>query len=280
MNTVFDLNDLKVIEPVSYEANKEKLLALIAAISPDTVLYESSDEMVLLEAFAYEMTYADVRFNTRMKAALPSYAKGSSLDDACLEFYGTTRLEGEDDVRFFERSQESLQQSVTTGSDDSYIYHTKNVDPRITHVFPYRSGDGETTIVWYAQNEDDAEELAAIQEAIEAKLFDTKRRTLCATSQTVVRAEVVYFDIELTLYISSVFQQNTLVADVTRVLRDFYGFYPISKEVNLSKITSLAHLNGVEKVEVTTPAANVVVGKEQLGVCRNITINVEEIQDV
>lgn len=280
MSTEFYLDDLKVIEPVSYETNKQKLLDLISAISPDVVLYESSDEMVMLEAFAQEMTYADVRFNARMKAALPSYAKGASLDDACLEFYGTHRLEGEDDVRFFERSQESLQQSVTTGSDDSYIYHTKNVDPRITHVFPYRSGDGETTIVWYAQNEEDVDQLQIIQQAIEAKLFDIKRRTLCATSQTVVRAEVVYFDIELTLYISSVFQQNTLVPDATAVLRDFYGFYPISKEINLSKITSLVHLNGVEKVEVTTPAANVVVGKEQIGVYRNITINVGEIQDV
>ena len=280
MITEYNLTDMHIIEPVSYEENKQKLIDLIQAIDPDIVLYKSSDEMVLLEAFAQEMTYADVRFNARMKAALPSYAKGEDLDTASLNFYGTKRLDGEDDARFFERSLESLQQSVTTGSDDSYIYHTKTVDPRITHVFPYRSGEGETTIVWHSTIEEDEDELALLQSAIEAKLFDTKLRTLCATRQSVVRAEVVYFDIALSLYIDSVFHQHTLTTDVERLLREYFDGYPIAKEVNLSKITSIAHLPGVEKVVVTAPTSDVIIGKEQIGVCRNISVSIEEIQDV
>lgn len=274
------LPDLKVIEPVSYEQNKQRLLDLISSIAPDVVLYESSDEMVLLEAFAYEMTYADVRFNTRMKAALPSYAKGENLDAACMEFYGTTRLPGESDEVFLDRSLISLQQSVTTGSDNSYIYHTKSVDPRITHVYPYRSGDGETTIVWYAQHEKKQEELISLQEAIEQRLFDPALRTLCATRQRVVMAEEVSFDIEISLHVGSVFLQHTLASDVSERVRAYFETYAIAKEINLSKITSIAHIDGVEKVEILSPAADIVIGKEQIGVCNSVTVNVMEYQDV
>ena len=280
MNIGFDVNELQVIEPVSYEANKQRLLTLITAISPELVLYESSDEMVLLEAFAYEMTYGDVRFNARMRAALPAYGKGESLDESCLNFYGTTRLQGESDKAFYDRSLASLQASVTTGSDDSYIAHTKAVDSRITHVYPYRSGEGETTIVWYSAVESDAEELDTLQHAIEAVLFSTKRRSLCATRQTVTRAEVVTFDISLKLIVYSVLKKDELIYEAKEALRAFYKGYPISYEVNLSKITSLVHLQGVAKVEIVSPATDVVIGKEQIGVLGEITIVTEELQDV
>ena len=280
MISEFDLEKLKVIEEVSYVRNKELLIGLMKAISPEIVLYETSDEMVLLEAVAYAMTYGDEKFNARMRAALPAYGKGASLDSSCLNFYGTTRLQGESDKAFYERSLASLQASVTTGSDDSYIAHTKAVDSRITHVYPYRSGEGETTIVWYSATEKKEEELTALQRAIEAVLFDTKRRSLCATRQSVVRAEVVNFDISLKVIVYSVLKKDELIYEAKEALRTFYKDYPIAYEVNLSKITSLVHLQGVAKVEIVSPATDVVIGKEQIALLGEITIVTEDLQDV
>lgn len=280
MTDTIVLPELMVIEPVSYEANKQRLLDFMAVISPDVTLYESSDEMVMLEAFAYELTYGDERFNTRIRAVLPSYAKGDNLNNASLNFYGLTRLSGESDEAFYDRSLASLQQSVTTGSDDSYVAHTKGVDVRIGDVFPYRSGEGETSIVWHSYVETDEDELTQIQQRIEAVLFDTKLRSLCATSQTVVRAEVVYFDVTVTLVVSSVLKSNQLIADARVALQKHYKRYGISKEIHLSKITSLVHLDGVVDVLITLPAADVAIGKEQVAVLREINILTQEVQDV
>ena len=277
---IIPLETLDVIQPLSFEENKIRILEFMNEINPDIVMYESSDEMVMLEAFAYELTYGDERFNARMRAVLPSYAKGDNLDGASLNFYGLSRLPGESDEAFYDRSLASLQQSVTTGSDDSYIAHTKAVDSRITHVYPYRSGEGETTIVWYSSVEQKEEELTALQTAIESVLFSTKRRSLCATRQTVVRAEVVYFDVSLTLVVSSVLKANQLIADARVALQNYYRGYDISKEVHLSKITSLVHLPGVVDVLMSVPAADVVIGKEQVAVLREINIQTQEVQDV
>jgi len=274
------LDTLRIVEPLSYEQNKKLLLDLFAAISPDTVLYESSDEMVLLEAVAYAMTYKDEMLNARMRAILPTLAEGQNLDDSAKNFYGSTRLEGESDDAFLQRSFALLQQSVTTGSDESYIGHTKSVDVRIGDVFPYRSGPGEVTVVWHSYSETDVAELDTIQSNIEAVLFDTKRRPLCATSQRVVRATVVPFDVQVKLSIYSALQRESLVAKAESAIRAFYKQHPISREVNLSKITALAHLEGVDKVTVLNPSANVVIGKEEVAVLGTVTIETEEVQDV
>jgi len=269
------VSDLKIIEPLSYAANKQALITLIKSINPDTILYESTDEMVLLEAFAYEMTYRDEAFNARMRATLPSYAKGENLDTSSLNFYGLTRLVGESDEAFYSRSLASLQQSVTTGSDDSYIAHTKGVDVRITDVYPYRSGEGETTIVWHSHVETIIDELTAIQSAIETVIFDTSIRSLCATRQTVKRAEVVYFDISLTLFVASVFAETNLISLATSSLRDFFARHPISAEVRLSKLMSIVHLSDVAYVEIASPATDLVIASEQVAVLRDINISIQ-----
>lgn len=272
------IEDLKIIELVSFEENKQKLLSLMQSISPEIVLYESSDEMVMLEAFAYELTYRDTAFNQRIKSILPIFAKGDNLDDACKTFYATTRLAGEDDNAFLQRSQYSMGQAVTTGAYLPYVFHTKSVDVRITQVLPYRKEDGNITVVWHTL-EEDVQELALIQNAIEAKLNDEGLRTLCATSQDIVQATLYPVSIEAHLTIDVGLSQPQIIENAKNALNSYFDNIKISEDISLSKITSILHIDGVKKVSITSPNTDVIVPKTHIASLASAVMTASEFVD-
>lgn len=274
----FELPFLNIIEPVSFEENKQKLIDLIKAISPDTILAESTAEMTLLEAFAYELTYRDTKFNDRLKSVLPIFAKDKNLDIACLNYYGTTRLENESDEAFLERSQLSLEQSVTTGAYIPYVYHTRSVDARIVQVAPYRAEDGNITVVWHTLETDEAE-LALLQTAIEEKLNKEELRTLCATSQAVVLAAKKTFSVSANLSIANGLDREQIKSLAETSLRKHVSSIKISEELYLSKIYSLLHVDGVKKVNITEPFADVIISKEEIATLANVNIATSEVID-
>ena len=269
---------LNIIEPVSFEANKQKIIDIILTIAPDAVLYESSDEMVQIEAFAYELTYRDNAFNDRLKSKMPTFAKGENLDIACADYYGTVRLEGETDEAFLERSRYSLGQSVTTGALIPYIFHTRSVDARITQVAPYRANDGNITIVWHTLEEDDTE-LTALQTAINDRLNADELRTLCATSQNVVQATKAFFSVDAHLEISAELDREEVKAAAEANLRMYCDDLRIAEDVALSKISSLLHVNGVKKVTISYLVDDVVTAKNSISVLDLVSLTTSEVQD-
>lgn len=274
----FVLPFLNIIEPISYEENKQKLISLIEAISPDIVLAESTEEMVQLEAFATELTYRDAKVNDRLRSVLPIFAKGANLDIACADYYGTTRLENESDEAFLERSQLSLEQSVTTGAYIPYIFHTRSVDARIVQVAPYRAEDGNITVVWHTLEEDDAE-LTLLQTAIEEKLNKEELRTLCATSQSVVLATKKTLNVSANLTLDSGLDREEMKNLAESTLREYVSNMKISEELYLSKINSLLHVNGVKKVNIAEPLFDVIVSKTEIATLSDVTLTTNEVQD-
>lgn len=268
---LIELPELKIIEAVSYEDNKQKLLSLITAISPDITLPESSENMALLETFAYEMTYRDMSLNERFRQVLPTLAQGENLDEMCLSFYGTSRVDGEADEAFLLRSLYSLQQSTTAGAEWSYIYHAKSVDSRIMDVLPYRSNDGEVTISWHAVSED-ADVLAQLQNDITTQLNLPDIRPLC-TVQIIKQATVVSFNVEATLKLALTIDAELIKVQASSQVRAFTDLLKIGQEVKLSKLIALLHVEGVSEVVMVSPADTIVIDKESVAVCVDILLS-------
>lgn len=276
---------LNIIEPVSFADNKQRLLDLIYAISPTVELRETSDEMVLLEAFAYQLTYRDVAFNERLNSVLPTLAKGDNLDLACMNFYGTRRLTDEGDEAFLERSLLSLQQSSTAGAEWSYIYHTKSVDSRIVDVLPWRVSAGVVNVTWYA-NESDEDELLAIEQNIINKLTAVEIKPIGDNTHYVGDAELhINRAVEIPYLLEAVLRIKLGIdGEVARLealanLNAYALELKIGEDIKITKLLSLLHTNGVDEVEIMTPMDNVAIDKNSIARLTSATITIEDMID-
>ena len=277
------LETLEVIQPINFEDSKTKLIELIKVISPDVELYESSDTMLLVESFLYDIMHRDEALNVRFRNALPIYATGTNLDDACLNWYGTTRLEGEDDKAFLERSLLSLQQSSTAGAEWTYIYHVKTVDARIVDVLPWRNAPGEVSITWYAVVDGNTEEqniaYAELQNDIVKKLIDKKLKPIGDKvyyvgdqNLHVNRAVQVPFTISATLHMLSGKDGNLAKETALKNINAWLLQLKIGQDIKPSKITSLLHVAGVDEVVMTNPAQALVIDKYSIASCTSVTL--------
>ena len=272
---------LNIIEPISYEQNRAFLIDVIKNISPSTPLYESSDEMVQIEAFAYTLTHRDALFNERLKAVLPIFATDKNLDDSCKNWYGTERLEGESDKAFLDRSLLSLQQSSTAGAEWSYIYHIKSVDRRIIDVLPYRPRAGSVNVTWHTL-ERDKKEIAILQKAIERKLIDKKIKPLGDKTHYVgdetlhiQRAKSVEFTVDATIRTHLGVVGDTVKEEALAQLNAFILTLKIGQDIKCSKIVAMLDVEGVDEIILHTPLRNIAIGKDAIATLKRATIKME-----
>jgi phage-related baseplate assembly protein len=300
---LIELPFLNVIESVSYETYKQRLLDLFHQYADDSTLSEASDEIVLLEAFAYQLLFRDSAINSRISQILPTLADGANLDLSCQNFYGTERLLGESDADFLKRSLYSLQQSNTAGSSWSYLYHTLGVDEHIADVHAFRSSPGVVTIVFYAIYTDEylklllkinsdilgAEEIREIEqkraelindlkEKIENRLNDDKLRPLNEL-QIVKPALRKEYNIKAVLKIKAGVDGAVASNEAKNRVEKYAKELKIGNEVKQSKLIALLHTEGVGEVVMIEPLSNLVITNEEVAICKDIEITTEIEQD-
>ena len=297
------LPNLSVITELSYDKYKQKLMERLTPLLPESVTYETSDESMLSEALAYVLTHEEAKLNERFKALMPIYAKGDDLDVACMNNYGTVRLEGESDDAFLKRSIYSLQQSNTAGSEWSYYYHTYSVNPHIASVKAFRSNAGEVTIVFYAlftqeelkallKIEDEvltdeqktlievlrAELTNTIKRAVKARLWNMKIRPL-GEDQIVKSATVIPYIIDATIKTKLNINGDIAKAEALKRVQTFVETLKIGEEIKTSKIIALLHAEGVGEVILNAPSSNIIVNNESVAVCSKVTLRQEVEED-
>ena len=293
------LPNLTVVSQLSYDEYKQKLMERITPLMPESVVYETSDESVLSEALAYVLTHMEAKVNARFKALMPIYAKGDDLDVACMNEYGTVRLDGENDEAFLQRSIYSLQQSNTAGSEWSYNYHTYNVDSHIVSVKAFRSNAGEVTIVFYAYFSDEeiktllnissdtptteeqtlmevtrTELITTLKTAVKERLNESKIRPLNEL-QVVKSATAIEYSIEATLKTKLNIDGDIAKAEALKRVNSFVNTLKIGEEIKLSKLIFLLHAEGVGEVVLTSPTSNIIVNNESVAICTGVALTQE-----
>lgn len=294
--SLITLPNLTVITELSYTAYKQKIMEKIVPIMPDSVSYETSDESILSEALAYVLIHEESKLNERFKALMPIYAQDNDLDVACMNNYGTVRLEDESDDAFLKRSIYSLQQSNTAGSEWSYYYHTYNVNPHIVSVKAFRSNAGEVTIVFHVFFTDEeliallditdeilneeqqtlvevtrVELSNAVKVAVEARLNEDKIRPLNEL-QIVKKATVINYSIDAIIKTKLNIDGNIVKAEAIERVNAFMNSFKIGDEVKTSKLISLLHVEGVGEVVLNSPSENIIVNNESVAICADVTI--------
>jgi phage-related baseplate assembly protein len=274
----------QVIEPLDYEAILQKLLARFRQLDPGfTLLLESDPAMKLLEVMAWQELLMRQRVNDAARASLLAYAVGADLDNLAANL-GVQRLIAtpaqpdavppvaavhESDDRLRERTQAALEGITTAGPRESYRFHAMTASAHVADagVDSPDAGSGKVRVTVLADNATgiaDQALLDTVRNALNAEHI----RPLCDLV-TVQPAEIIETGIVAVLHrrsgpageIAAATARAALAAWLPRIRR-------LGTGLPRSGIDAALHQPGIDRVELVTPAADILCDTTQ---CVHVT---------
>ena len=286
--TPIDLSTLpapNVVEVLSYETILAAMLAdLQARDSTFTAMVESDPVWKILEVCAYRELIIRQRVNDSAKAVMLAYAVGSDLDQLG-GLMGVTRktlvpadpaalppVEAvmEADADFRKRIQLSVEGLSTAGPVGAYIYHALTV-AGIKDVGVDTPSAGVVRVTVLADRATGVPTTAELN-AVSAALNADAIRPLTDTVN-VQAASILTYSVTATIYVSAGPDASTVLANCNASIAAYTAAqFRIDADINLSGIYSALHIEGVNKVVLAAPTANLSVSALQAARCTAITL--------
>lgn len=288
--TAIDLSRVpapQVVETLDVEQILAEMLDDLLARHPEfSALLESDPAIKLLEVAAYRELLLRQRINEAAQAVMLPYALGTDLDNLGALF-GVERLvidegdptaippvaaqyESDSDLRY--RIQLSLEGLSTAGPEGAYIYHALSASGLVLDASAISPAPGQVlvTILARAGNGIATPELqATVYAAINAESV----RPLTDYVQ-VQSATINEYAIEATLYFYSGPDREVVMANAQAAAESYAeAQHRLGRDVTLSGIYAALHQPGVQRVELSSPAASIVVGREAATFCTGITLH-------
>ena len=293
------LPEPNLIQELDYESifneRKEKFIALYPATEQNqwrTILNRESDPVVkVLQENAYlELLYRN-KCNADARSLLLAYAEGSDLDHLALTEYGLIRLIVttadnsvvppspaiyESDERLRERCLLSFDGMNTAGSANAYRYFALSADGRVDGIKV--KSDEETPcfldiVITQVDSENGAASAELIQIVQTALDPDTVRPV--GDRPTVKSSIATNYQIEASLYVGKN-AEDALLLEAANIRLDKYikNAQKNGESIYLSAIYAALHVDGIERVEVISPTADLVMDSYHHPYCtaKNITV--------
>jgi len=298
MSGTIDLSQLPppvVVEPLDFETlfneRKEAFIALYPEDEQDvirrTLSLESEPITMLLEENCYRELLLRQRVNEAARAVMVAYSVGSDLDQLAANF-NVERLtitpeddsvvppvpavmESDADLRV--RTPQAFEGLSVAGPTAAYEFFGLSADGRVADVSAVSPTPACVTISVLSREGDGT----ASQELIDvvANALNGEEVRPVADRVTVQAAEIVPYEIDATLYIypgpesepvrqASEQKLQAYIADQRRLGRD----------IRLSAIYAALHVEGVQRVELAQPLADMVLDDTQASNCTGYTITV------
>lgn len=274
--TAIDLSKLpapKVIESLSYETIFQDILSDFLNKNPNySTLLESDPAMILLEVCAYRELLLRNRINEAAKATMLAYATGSDLEHLAASL-GVQKLVGETDDQLRQRVQLAPEAFTNAGSIGAYTFHALSASSDIKSVSVKSPNPGEVlvTILSKTGNGTASEELI---DAVLEKLSEEDVRPL-TDNVSVQSAGIVNYAVEAVITVyqgpSSAVVQSESLAALNKFLSERHS---IGQVAALSGIYDALHVDGVKKVHLISPTADVLATDEQAVYCNNINVSI------
>ncbi len=288
--TAIDLSRVpapQVVQTLSAEQILAEMLDDLLARHPEfTALLESDPAIKLLEVAAYRELLLRQRINEAAHAVMLPYALGTDLDNLGALF-GVERLvtdpgdpgaippvpatyEGDSDFRY--RIQLSLEGLSTAGPEGAYIYHSLSASGQVLDASAISPTPGQVlvTVLSRLGNGVASPELqATVYAAINADAV----RPLTDYVQ-VQSATITEYAIEATLYFYAGPDREVVLANALAAAQAYAAAqHRLGRDVTLSGIYAALHQPGVQRVELTSPTASIVVGRQGATYCTGITLH-------
>jgi len=254
----------------------------------------------VLEVAAYRELNLRQRINDASHANMLAYASGSDLDQLGVN-RETVRLAGETDSAFRTRIQQSFNRLAATGPAAAYIEHARGVDASIVDVSAISQADGAVTVTVFAPEFIPSADATPDQQLAGAAAFPSVvppsgsvvvvagdsaplvgnvRNWLMQdsikplTDMIVVRgATVVSYVITATLTFYPGPDSAVVIADAHSKLDAYLtSIRRMGYDATRSGIIAALSVPGVQRVDLQTPAADVVVDGLSVALATSTTL--------
>lgn len=283
-----------VVEVIDFETIYTERKAAFVALYPAgkqaevlaTLALESEPLAKLLQENAYREMVWRQRLNDAARAVMLAYARRTDLDQLAANVQLTrlvispadattsppTPAVMEEDPSLRERVQLAYEGLSVAGPRNAYIKHARDADGRVadaTAISP-QPCDALVTVLAVAGDGTAPADLVAI---VDKYLSDEDRRPV-GDRLTVQGAEIVNYTIAATLFFNSAGPESELALQAAQARVDAYRSERrrLGRSVNRSAIIAALHVEGVERVDLDEPAADIPLTKEQAAYCTGVAI--------
>jgi phage-related baseplate assembly protein len=283
VSTLFDAVDLgglpapQVVETLDYETILAAMTADLVARHPEfDALVESDPALKVLQVAAYRELILRARVNDAAKSVLLAFATGSDLDHLAALF-GLARLTVtaadpeaippraavlETDTALRRRVQLSLEAATAAGTAGRYLFYALGASALVADASVTSPTPGQVLITVLSTVGDGTPD-AGLLAAVDAVVQHEDVRQLC-DRVTVAAAQLVPWSIEARLFYrpgaaagaaraAALAKLDALLAEPAR----------LGRTVARSAIFAALHVEGVSRVELIAPAADIAIGATQ-----------------
>jgi len=267
--TVLETLDYETILAAYKSLARERLAAVLPDWNPDR---ESDPIVMVLEACAYRELVTRARVNDAARASLLAFAAGGDLDHLAA-FYGVVRLAGETDAAFRLRVQQRIVGWATAGGAAHYRYWALSAGADVADAAVDSPAPGLVRVAVLAAAGDGTPTPATL-EAVRATLARDDVRVLTDTID-VVPATIIPVTITARVWLypeTPTAVHDQLATSLTAALRQERG---LGWDLTRSWLTARLHVAGVHKVELTGPAADIVVDADACVALASVMLTLE-----
>ena len=285
--TAVDLSRLPapdVVEQISFEAIFDAMLADLRDRDPQfTALTESDPAYKILQVCAFREVLVRQRCNEAARAVMLAYAGGADLDQLGA-LMGVARLQldpgnpalsipptMESDTEFRRRIQLAPEGFSVAGPEGAYIFHALSADPDVLDASATSPTPGDVVVTILSRSGDGTPSPALVS-AVNAALSADAVRPL-TDNVTVQGATVTSYSIEATVYTFAGPAVGVVLAEAQNRVEQFVAAaHRLGRDIPRSAIFAALHAEGVQRVELTLPAADIVLDRTEAAYCTAITI--------
>ncbi|UIJ38729.1 baseplate J/gp47 family protein [Desulfobaculum bizertense] len=277
-----------VLEELSAEQIQSEILAEYQAKNPKhTALVESDPLFKLIEVFTYRELLLRQRVNDAARQVLLAYATGSDLDQLAALVPMQRKIEDpgdpdvyppipvllEDDANFRRRVQLAPEGFSTAGPDGAYIFHAIAVNGvRDASVSSPKPGE---VLVHILASDGDGTPSPELVKTVNSALNARETRPL--TDQVIVKpAELISYSVNAVLHVRPGPSAEEVESAARETLKSAVAqAHVLGAGMPLSKIYAALQVEGVARVELTSPAADVACTASQAALCTAQNVSVQ-----
>ncbi|WP_396016013.1 baseplate assembly protein [Escherichia coli] len=298
MSGTIDLSQLPppvVVEPLDFETLFAQRKAAFIAMYPEdeqeeiarTLELESEPITMLLEENCYRELLLRQRVNEAARAVMLAYSTDSDLDNLAVNF-NVERLtiqeeddsvtppieavmESDPDLRT--RTQQAFEGLSVAGPTAAYEFWGRSADGRVADISAVSPTPACVTISVLSR-EGDGTASDDLLSVVAAALNDEEVRPV-TDRVTVQSAEIVPYQIDATLYIYPGPEAEPVRQASEQQLQAYIAAQNrLGRDIRLSAIYAALHVEGVQRVELARPVADIVLSDYQASHCTEYTITV------
>ncbi|WP_347092595.1 baseplate assembly protein [Sphingomonas parapaucimobilis] len=286
-STTVDLSRLDrptIVAPVDYDATLARMIARVQEIMPSFDATVDSDPAVkVLRVAAYIQMLDQQDFNERLVARLVAYATGSTLDHIGANI-GVARLVltpanattgapavMEDDDALRARIVLAPEKFAAAGPELAYVAHAKDASASVLDASATSPARGEV-LISVLSGDGDGTASASLIDAVRAILTDPAIRPLGALV-TVASATLIPFAVSARIWTFAGPDPTLVVANARASLDGYLALSrKLGRNITLSGLVAALTVEGVQRVVLDAPLAEIVCDPTQAASCTAIAV--------